>query len=74
MDKKDEKETSFLEEKMKAIDKAEEGEAAKSKKATIGIIIAFAILFLLHFGPTIPGLRPTSQSALGVFSGSSPVW
>jgi anion transporter len=67
MDKKDAKETSFLEEKMKAIDKAEEGEAAKSKKATIGIIVAFAILFLLHFGPTMPGLRPTSQSALGVF-------
>ncbi len=52
---------------MKALEEAEEAEVAKPKKATIGLIIAFAILFALHFGPAIPGLRPTSQSVLGVF-------
>ena len=61
-----EKET-YLEEKMKAIDEAEEMEVANRKKALIGLIIAFSLLFLLHFGPTLPGLRPTSQSVLGVF-------
>lgn len=61
------KEETFLEEKMKAIEEAEEVEVAKPKKALIGLIIAFAILFLLHFGPTIPGLRPSAQSVLGVF-------
>lgn len=55
-----------LQEGIKAIEKAEE-EEARPKKAIIGLIIAFAILLALHFGPTIPGLRPTSQSVLGVF-------
>ena len=66
MDKKEICEETFLEEKMKAIDEAEEG-GGRPKKAFIGIIVAFAILFLFHFGPAIPGLRPTAQSTLGVF-------
>ena len=66
MDKKENCEETFLEEKMKAIDEAEEG-GGRPKKAFIGIIVAFAILFLFHFGPAIPGLRPTAQSTLGVF-------
>lgn len=61
------KEETYLEEKMKAIEEAEEKEVAKPKKAIIGLILAFAILFALHFGPALPGLRPTSQSVLGVF-------
>jgi len=66
LDKKEICEETFLEEKMKAIDEAEEG-GGRPKKAFIGIIVAFAILFLFHFGPAIPGLRPTAQSTLGVF-------
>ncbi len=60
------KETT-LEEKMKSIEKAEEEEAIKSKKSLAGLIFAFSVLFVLHFGPTLPGLRPTSQSVLGIF-------
>jgi len=66
LDKKEICEETFLEEKMKAIDEAEEG-GGRPKKAFIGIIVAFAVLFLFHFGPAIPGLRPTAQSTLGVF-------
>lgn len=61
------KNETYLEEKMKAIEEAEEKEVARPKMAIVGLIIAFAILFLCHFGPTLPGLRPTSQSVLGVF-------
>ncbi|MHB8346078.1 MAG: SLC13 family permease [Acidiferrobacterales bacterium] len=32
-----------------------------------GLIAAFAILFGLHFGPSIPGLNPEGQTVLGVF-------
>ncbi len=56
-----------FEERMRAIEKAEEEEAAPPRKALIGLLVAFGILLALHFGPTIPGLRPTSQSVLGVF-------
>jgi len=52
---------------MKEIEKAEEEEVTRPKRATIGLILAFAILLVLHFSPTLPGLRPTSQSVLGVF-------
>lgn len=55
-----------LEEKMKAIGAAE-NESTKSRKGLIGLIVGFAILFFLHFGPAVSGLRPTSQSVLGVF-------
>jgi len=60
------KETT-LEEKMKSIEKAEEAEVSKSKKSLAGLIFAFSVLFILHLGPTLPGLRPTSQSVLGIF-------
>ena len=52
---------SYLEEKMKAIDKAEEGPSGISKKSLFGIILAFTVLFIIHFGPAIPGLRPTRK-------------
>ncbi|MBI5604188.1 MAG: anion permease [Deltaproteobacteria bacterium] len=67
MEKKHPKQETYLEEKMKAIEEAEEKEVAQPKKAIIGLIIAFAILFIIHFSPTLPGLRPTSQSVLAVF-------
>ncbi len=67
MEEKVPAEETYLEEKMKAIEEAEEKEVARPKTAIAGLIIAFAILFLCHFGPTLPGLRPTSQSVLGVF-------
>lgn len=64
---KNTKDESYLEEKMKAIDKAEEGPSGISKKSLFGIILAFTVLLIIHFGPAIPGLRPTSQSVFGVF-------
>jgi len=67
MDEKAKNSETYLEEKMKAIEEAEEKEVARPKMAIFGLILAFAILFLCHFGPTLPGLRPTSQSVLGVF-------
>ncbi|MCL5022059.1 MAG: SLC13 family permease [Nitrospirae bacterium] len=67
MEEKGSAEETFLEEKMKAIEEAEEKEVGKPKMAIFGLILAFAILCLCHFGPTLPGLRPTSQSVLGVF-------
>lgn len=48
---------TYLEEKMKAIDKAEAGPEGISKKSILGIILAFAFLFILHFGPAIPERR-----------------
>ena len=67
MDEKKQQEETYLEERMKALEEAEEAEVANPKKALIGFIIAFAVLFAIHFGPAIPGLRPTSQSVFGVF-------
>src|SRR3990172_10403927 len=58
---------SVLMEQLKRVEKAEEEEAKESKRALFGLILAFSILFLFHFGPTLPGLRPTSQSVLGIF-------
>lgn len=58
---------TFLEEKMRAIEEAEEAEVAKPTKAFAGLVIAFGLLLALHFAPTMPGLKPASQSALGVF-------
>ncbi|MEJ5375302.1 MAG: SLC13 family permease [bacterium] len=62
-----EAQSTFLEEKMKAIEEAEEGEGAKPQKALMGLGIAFLVLLILHFSPTLPGLRPSAQSVLGVF-------
>ncbi len=58
---------TFLEERMRAVDEAEEKEAEYRKKL-IGIVIAFGLLFAFHFGPTLPGLKPQAQSVLGVFA------
>ncbi len=60
-------EVTFLEEKMKAIDKAEEAEGARPRKGLIGLVVAFAILFYFHFSPPLAGLKPAAQSTLGVF-------
>jgi len=32
-----------------------------------GLIAGFSIMFLFHFGPALPGLKPEAQSTLGVF-------
>lgn len=56
-----------LDERFTAIEEAESEEAGKPQKALIGLIIAFALLFLIHFAPTLPGLKPASQSVLAVF-------
>ena len=32
-----------------------------------GLIAGFSIMFLFHFGPALPGLKPEAQSVLGVF-------
>ncbi|MEW6410302.1 MAG: SLC13 family permease, partial [Nitrospirota bacterium] len=56
-----------LEEKMAAVEEAEEEEKKFTRRQTIGLIIAFAILLGLHFGPTVSGLKPQAQSVLGVF-------
>jgi len=37
------------------------------QKQVAGLVIAFAFLFGLHFGPTLPGLKPQAQTVLGVF-------
>lgn len=58
---------TFLEEKMRAIEEAEEAEVAKPTKALVGLAVSFGILLALHFAPTMPGLKPAAQSALGVF-------
>lgn len=58
---------TFLEEKMRAIEEAEEAEVAKPTKALSGLAVSFAVLLALHFAPTMPGLKPAAQSALGVF-------
>lgn len=60
------KETS-LEERFIAIEEAEAKEVATPWKAMTGLVIAFTLLFAIHLAPTLPGLRPTSQSVLAVF-------
>lgn len=61
------RDTTQLEDKLIAIERAEEKEVAGRRKALGGLCIAFGLLLAFHFGPTLPGLRPTSQSVLGVF-------
>jgi sodium-dependent dicarboxylate transporter 2/3/5 len=56
-----------LEQNLKQIDKIEEGEDRSPRKKIIGIIVAFLLLGLFHFGPTFSGLKPQGQSILGVF-------
>jgi len=58
---------TFLEEKMRKIEEAEQAEVAKPTKSLVGLAIGFGLLLALHFGPTMTGLKPESQSALGVF-------
>lgn len=57
---------TFLEERMRAVEEAEEREAENRKKL-IGLVIGFGFLLALHFGPALPGLKPQAQSVLGVF-------
>src|SRR3990172_4688637 len=60
--------TTTLEERAIAIQEAEAKEVAARRKALTGLVIAFALLLAIHFAPTFPGLRPTSQSGLAVFA------
>lgn len=55
-----------MEELLEAAEKAEEKELP-IRSRMIGLIVGFAILFLLHWGPRIPGLAPVAQTTLGVF-------
>ncbi|MGD0216369.1 MAG: SLC13 family permease [Desulfobaccales bacterium] len=52
---------------IKSIEKTEEKEAAGVKSRSFGLLAAFGILLLFHFGPTFPGLKQPTQSVLGVF-------
>ncbi|MFZ5942713.1 MAG: SLC13 family permease [Bacillota bacterium] len=38
-----------------------------NQKQLIGLFLGFGLMFLLHFGPALPGLKPQAQSILGVF-------
>jgi|GEM_PF-5435022 len=49
-------EESFLEERMRAVEEAEEQEAERRKKL-IGLVVGFGLLLALHFGPALPGDR-----------------
>ncbi len=62
---------TFLEEKMRAIEEAEEAEVAKPTKALVGLAVSFGILLALHFAPTMPGLKPAAQSSPMGFSSVS---
>ncbi|MEW6661477.1 MAG: SLC13 family permease [Bacillota bacterium] len=38
-----------------------------SNKQVLGLILAFAVLFIMHYAPTLPGLKPQGQSVLAIF-------
>lgn len=56
-----------LEQKFQQIETIEEGEGKAQRNKIIGIVVAFLLLAVFHFGPTISGLKPQAQSILGVF-------
>jgi solute carrier family 13 (sodium-dependent dicarboxylate transporter), member 2/3/5 len=58
---------SYLEGKMKEIEKVEEGDDNQTGKKIIGLIVAFLLLGFFHFSPPFAGLKPQAQSVLGVF-------
>jgi anion transporter len=47
---------------------AAEEEEVSPRRAVIGLVVAFAILFFLHWGQPIPGLKPQAQTVLGIFA------
>lgn len=50
------------------MEEAESAEGAANRaRALIGLTVAFGLLFLVHFGPALPGLKPQAQSVLAVF-------
>ncbi len=44
-----------------------EAEESWPFKELVSLVVAFALLFGLHFAPTLPGLRPVGQNVLAVF-------
>src|SRR5271157_5347944 len=54
-------------EERKAIEKTAGQETGWVKSKTFGLVLAFCILLLFHFGPTFPGLKQQTQSVLGIF-------
>ena len=58
---------SYLEGKMKEIERVEEGEDNQTRKKIIGLVIAFLLLAYFHYSAPFAGLKPEAQSVLGVF-------
>lgn len=48
------------------VDSIETSRSARWRQ-TAGLILAFGVMFSLHFGPRIPGLTASAQTVLGVF-------
>lgn len=57
-----------LEQRFAAVEEAESAEVSSAKRATIGLAVAFALLFAIKYGPSLPGLKPEAQAVLGVFA------
>ena len=58
---------SYLEGKLKEIERVEEGEDNQTRKKIIGLVIAFLLLAYFHYSAPFTGLKPQAQSVLGVF-------
>jgi solute carrier family 13 (sodium-dependent dicarboxylate transporter), member 2/3/5 len=58
---------SYLEGKLKEIERVEEGEDNQTRKKIIGLVIAFLLLACFHYSAPFTGLKPQAQSVLGVF-------
>jgi sodium-dependent dicarboxylate transporter 2/3/5 len=59
---------SALEERFAAVEAAETAGVSSAARATVGLAIAFALLFAIKYGPPLPGLKPEAQAVLGVFA------
>lgn len=46
----------------------EEEKVTQNRRATIGLVLAFAILFFFHWGQPIAGLKPQAQTVVGIFA------
>ena len=46
----------------------EEEKVTQNRRATIGLVLAFAILFFFHWVQPIAGLKPQAQTVVGIFA------